>query len=217
MYKVISSMPRQRIGLALFRFSTRTSYLAVNIGRHYSSNSFQLGPEQLEIQELVRRVAQEKVAPRAKDIDASAEYPQDMFDLLRELGLFTLPFPEEFGGQASLLSGVVAIEQLGVECYNTAYLLLVQWLPISAILAAGSPAQKAAMLPDLAVGKTRAAFSTTEPQSGSDIRGIKTKARPMQQNGKDGYVIDGAKIWYVQRLIADWQGARMHKWPTLSF
>jgi alkylation response protein AidB-like acyl-CoA dehydrogenase len=169
--------------------------------RHYSR--FQLGLEQLEIQQLVRRVAHEKVRPRAKDIDATAEYPQDMFELLRELGLFTLPFPEEYGGQASLLSAVVAIEELGIECYNTAYLLLVQWLPISALLAAGSESQKAMLLPDLAVGKTRAAFSTTEPQSGSDIRGIKTKARPMQKDGKDGYVLDGAKVWCTNAPVAD--------------
>jgi alkylation response protein AidB-like acyl-CoA dehydrogenase len=63
------------------------------------------------------------------EIDAKAEYPQDMFDLLQELGLFTLPFPAEYGGSGSLVSACLAIEEFGRVCYNTAYLLLLQWVP----------------------------------------------------------------------------------------
>jgi alkylation response protein AidB-like acyl-CoA dehydrogenase len=60
-----------------------------------------------------------------------------MFDLLRELGLFTLPFPPEYGGSGSLVSACLAIEEFGRVCYNTAYLLLLQWVPFGAILAGG--------------------------------------------------------------------------------
>ncbi|MBT4169414.1 MAG: acyl-CoA dehydrogenase family protein, partial [Rhodospirillaceae bacterium] len=60
--------------------------------------SFSLTEEQRQIQDTIRRVALEKVAPRAAAIDADGAYPQDMFDLLCELGLFTLPFPTEYGG-----------------------------------------------------------------------------------------------------------------------
>jgi alkylation response protein AidB-like acyl-CoA dehydrogenase len=86
---------------------------------------------------------------------------------------------------------------------TAAYLLLVQWLPISAILAAGSAEQKAKLLPGLAEGRVRGAFSTSEPQSGSDISGIKTKAVRQTRDGKDGYVIDGAKIWCTNAAVAD--------------
>ena len=55
---------------------------------------FELGEDQRALRDLVRRVAEEKVAPRAAEIDATGDYPQDMYDLLTELGLFTLPFPE---------------------------------------------------------------------------------------------------------------------------
>ncbi len=72
--------------------------------------TFALDEEQLQIQGLVRRVAREKVAPRANDIDRSAEYPQDMFELLRELGLFALPFPQSHGGTGSTLSACVVVE-----------------------------------------------------------------------------------------------------------
>ncbi|MBV8746800.1 MAG: acyl-CoA dehydrogenase family protein, partial [Xanthobacteraceae bacterium] len=78
--------------------------------------------DQLQVQQLARRVATERVAPRAQEIDRKAEYPQDMFDMLRELGLFTLPFPTEYGGSNSLLSACIAVEELGRVCYNTAYL-----------------------------------------------------------------------------------------------
>ena len=81
--------------------------------------TYTLGEEQLAVQELVRRVAREKVAPRAQEIDRTAEYPHDMFELLRELGLFTLPFPAEYGGTGSMLSACIAVEELGRVCYNT--------------------------------------------------------------------------------------------------
>ncbi len=85
-----------------------------------------LTDEQRQIQRMVRRVARESVAARAGEIDRSSDYPEDMFTLLRELGLFALPFPIEYGGTGSSLSACLAIEELGRACYNTAYLLAVQ-------------------------------------------------------------------------------------------
>ena len=161
--------------------------------------TFELNEEQRQVQDLIRRVARERVAPRAQEIDATAEYPQDMFDLLRELGLFTLPFPAEFGGNESMLSACVAVEELGRVCYNTAYLLVVQWVPFGAILAGGTEAQKQRYLPGLARGELRAAFSTTEAQSGSDVAGIRTRA--VRVDG--GYRISGAKIWCTNSAVSD--------------
>lgn len=71
--------------------------------------TFTLSEEQRQVQDAVRRVAVEKVAPRAAAIDAEGAYPQDMFDLLQELGLFTLPFPTQYGGSGSMLSACVAV------------------------------------------------------------------------------------------------------------
>lgn len=155
--------------------------------------------EQIQIRDLIRRVAKERVAPRADQIDSSADYPQDMFDLLQELGLFTLPFPERYGGTNSMVSACLAIEELGRVCYNTAYLLLLQWVPFGAILAGGSDEQKERFLPDLAAGHIRGAISTTEPQSGSDVAGIRTKATRVA----DGYRISGSKVWCTNSHIAD--------------
>ncbi|MDB5857200.1 MAG: acyl-CoA dehydrogenase domain protein [Ramlibacter sp.] len=161
--------------------------------------AYLLDDDQLQVQALVRRVAREKVARRAADIDRTAEYPQDMYDLLRELGLFALPFPAEYGGSGSLLSSCIAVEELGRVCYNTAYLLIVQWAPFGAILGGGSDEQKARWLPGLASGELRAALSLTESQSGSDVAGFKTTAR----RTAGGYVLNGAKIWCTNSHIAD--------------
>jgi hypothetical protein len=160
---------------------------------------YALNDEQRQIQDLVRRVAREKVAPRANEIDRTAEYPHDMFELLKQLGLFTLPFPEQYGGAGSMLSACLAIEELGRVCYNTAYLLLVQWVPFGAILSGGTEEQKQRLLPGLASGDLRGAFSTTEAQSGSDVSGIKTRAEKVA----GGFRLNGAKIWCTNSNIAD--------------
>lgn len=161
--------------------------------------AFSLGEEQRQIQQMVRRLARERVAPRAAEIDRTAEYPQDMFELLRDAGLFAIPFPAEYGGTGSMLSAAVAIEELGRVCYNTAYLLVVQWVPFGAILAAGTDEQKQRLLGPLAAGQLRGAFSTTEPQSGSDVAGIRTRAHRCE----GGYRISGSKIWCTNSPVAD--------------
>jgi alkylation response protein AidB-like acyl-CoA dehydrogenase len=160
---------------------------------------YSLTEEQLAVQDLVRRVAREQVAPRADAIDRDAEYPQDMFDLLKELGLFALPLPSEYGGTGSLLAGCVAVEEFGRVCYNTGYLLVVQWVAFGALHAAGNAEQKARFLPGLASGELRGAFSTTEAQSGSDVSGIKTRATPVE----GGYRLNGSKIWCTNSDVAD--------------
>ena len=158
-----------------------------------------LTDDQIQIRDLIRRVAKEKVAPRADEIDRTAEYPQDMFDLLRRLGLFTLPFPQEYGGSNNMVSACLAIEEFGRVCYNTAYLLLVQWVPFGAILAGGTAEQKARFLQGLAAGELRGAIATTEPQSGSDVAGIKTRAKSVS----GGYRLNGSKVWCTNSHVAN--------------
>src|SRR3546814_2611969 len=126
---------------------------------------------------------------------------------LKELGLFTLPFPPEYGGTGSLLSACVAIEELGRVCYNTAYLLLVQWAPIGAIMSGGTEEQRTRFLPGLARGELRAAFSLTEPQSGSDVARIRTRARKCD----GGYILTGGQLWCTNASLADFvKNGRAH-------
>ena len=106
-----------------------------------ATNPFELSEEQCLLQDTIRKFAREVVAPRAQEIDAAAEYPQDMFEALKKLQLFALPFPEIYGGSDSVLASCIAVEELGRICYNTAYLLIVQWVPFGAILAGGNQQQ----------------------------------------------------------------------------
>lgn len=158
-----------------------------------------LSEEQRLLQATIRRAAEDRVRPRAAEIDATATYPQDMFDLLREMGLFALPFPVEHGGAASMVSACLAVEELARVCYNTAYLLVVQWSGFGAILAAGDAAQKTRLLPGLASGALRTAIAVTEPAAGSDVAGIQTRA--VKKPG--GYALTGSKIYCTNARQAD--------------
>jgi len=160
---------------------------------------YELTEEQKLLQDTLRRLAREHVAPRAAEIDARAEYPQDMFELLRDQGLFALPFPEEYGGTGSVLTACLAIEELSRICYNTAYLLVVQWVPFAAVHAAGSEEQKARLLPALAAGEIRMALAVTESGAGSDVGGLKTRASACD----GGYAISGSKIFCTNAAVAD--------------
>jgi acyl-CoA dehydrogenase len=185
--------------MARNRFLKVQSVVLPAIYQLESTVSYVLNDEQVAVQELCRRVAREKVAPRADEIDRTAQYPQDMFELMKELGLFALPLPAEYGGTGSLLSGCIAVEEFGRICYNTGYLLVVQWVAFGALQAAGNDEQRTRFLPGLASGKLRGAFSTTEAQSGSDVSAITTRAR--REPG--GYRLNGAKIWCTNSDIAD--------------
>src|SRR5258708_8941847 len=86
--------------------------------------SFDLPPEYAELQATVRKLAQEKIAPRAREIDTDATYPQDVFEVFRDAGLLGLVIPEEYGGGgAGILGLTLAIEE-GAQHSNTAALLL---------------------------------------------------------------------------------------------
>jgi alkylation response protein AidB-like acyl-CoA dehydrogenase len=173
------------------------------------------GEEQRQLRDLIRRVAAERVAPRAAEIDRTAEYPQDMFELLRSLGLFALPFPPAYGGSGSYLSAAIALEEFGRVCYNTAYLLLLQWAPFGAILAGGDAGQQARFLPALAAGALRGAIALTEPQGGSDVAGIRTRA----VRCPGGYRLFGAKAWCTGAPLADFivVAARIERGPLALF
>src|SRR6058998_1355620 len=158
-----------------------------------------LSEEQREIRELVRTLARERVAPRAHDIDKSAEFPWDMVGLLREQELFGLPYEERFGGTGTgSLMLLVAIEELAKVCATTALLLAVQELGTLAIKLAGTDDQKKRWLPRCASGEWLAAYALTEPGSGSDSAAMRSEAR---RDG-DKYVLNGSKRFITNAGVA---------------
>src|SRR5204863_9477125 len=113
-----------------------------------------LNEEQREIRELVRTLARERVAPRAAEIDKSAEFPWDIVELLREHELFGLPFDEEYGGTGTgALMVLIAVEEIAKVCATTSLLVAVQELGSLGLKLAGTEEQKKRYLPRLATGE----------------------------------------------------------------
>ncbi len=166
-----------------------------------ASQSGRLSDQQREIRDAVRTLARERVAPRAAEIDRSAEFPWDIKQLLAEQGILGLPFPERHGGLgADLLTVSLAIEALSAACATTGLILAVQELAALPLLMAGTEEQLARWIPPLASGEQLIAFALTEPEAGSDPSSIRTRA---ERDG-DGYVISGTKRFISQGSVADW-------------
>ena len=159
-----------------------------------------LSAEQREIRDLVRDLARERVAPRAAEIDKSAEFPWDMVELMREHDLLGLPFDEEHGGTGTgALMVLVAIEELSKVCATTGLILAVQELGSLGLKLAGTDEQKARYLPRLASGEWLPAYALTEPGSGSDSAAMRTEARP----DGDEYVLNGGKRFITNAGVAE--------------
>jgi alkylation response protein AidB-like acyl-CoA dehydrogenase len=153
------------------------------------------------ILEAVRELVREKVAPRAAEIDASAEFPWDLQKLFAENDLFAVILPPEYGGLGGTFSTYVkVVEEVAKACATSALMIAVQELGALPILIAGTEEQQRRFVPKLATGEWMAAYALTEAGSGSDAAGsMRTRA---VRDG-DAYVLDGSKIWITQGNIAD--------------
>jgi len=158
-----------------------------------------LTDEQREIRELVRTIARDRIAPRAAEIDESAEFPSDMVELFREYDILGLPFDERYGGTGTgALMVLVAVEEISKVCATTGLILAVQELGSLALRLAGTDEQKQRFLPRLASGEWLVAYALTEPGSGSDSAAMRTEAR---REG-DGYILNGSKRFITNAGVA---------------
>jgi alkylation response protein AidB-like acyl-CoA dehydrogenase len=159
-----------------------------------------LTDEQREIRDLIRTLARERIAPRAAEIDESAEFPWDMVELFREHEILGLPFEERYGGTGTgTLMVLVAIEEISKVCATTGLILALQELGSLAIKNDGSDEQKGRYLPRLASGEWLPAYALTEPGSGSDAAAMRTEAR---REG-DEYLLNGSKRFITNAGVAD--------------
>jgi alkylation response protein AidB-like acyl-CoA dehydrogenase len=158
-----------------------------------------LSEEQREIRDLVRTLARDRIAPRAAEIDKSAEFPWDVVELYRENDLFGILYDEAYGGiGASSLLALVTIEELSKVCATSGLIIAVQELGSLGIKLAGTEEQKQRFLPRLASGEWLAAYALTEAGSGSDSAAMRTTAR---REG-DEYVLDGGKRFITNAGVA---------------
>ena len=149
-----------------------------------------LSDEQKMIQELARKIAEEKIRPVAAKYDQSEEFPWEIIKVIAASDLFGLFIPEQYGGMGvSVLNLCLATEELSRACGGIAVCYAASALGTFPIVLFGNEEQKKKYLPDLAKGKKLAAFGITEPEAGSDASAIKTTAR------KDGnhYILNGLK------------------------
>jgi short/branched chain acyl-CoA dehydrogenase len=154
---------------------------------------FDLTTEQQEFRDVVRRFAEEVVAPRADEADQAAELPMDVVKRMAELGLFGLPVPEEHGGSdADAVTVCLAIEELGrVDQSIGITLSAAVGLGGTMVHRFGAPEQQQRWLGPIARGEILASFALTEPGGGTDAAAALTTARP--EDG--GWVIDGTKAF----------------------
>lgn len=160
---------------------------------------YDLTEEQNLFRETVRRLAVERVQPRAAEIDRSGEFPWDIFELFSEYGLVGVGMPEAFGGGgADLLTFCLAVEEIARVCATSSLIIAAQHLGAMPILVAGSRAQQERFMPDIASGRKIAAFALTEPEAGSDAGGTQTRAI---RDG-DRYRISGTKVFITNGGLA---------------
>ena len=158
-----------------------------------------LTDEQREVRELIRSVVRDSVAPRAAEIDESAEFPWDVVKAFREHELFGLSHAEQYGGSGiGALMMLVAIEEVSKACATSGLILAVQELGSIPIEIAGSDELKDRYLPRLVTGETLAAYALTEPGSGSDSAAMLTHA---EQNG-EAYLLSGGKRFITNAGVA---------------
>ena len=161
---------------------------------------FHVTETEMMIRDLTRKLARDRIAPRAAAIDESEEFPNDLVKLLGEQGLMGLLIPAEYGGSGAGPTALfVATEEIARACASTATIFGGHYLGMDPVLHAATPDQKRRWCPDLASGSRLAAYALTEPGAGSDVVNMSTTA---VRRG-DHYVLNGAKQFCTNGDVAD--------------
>ncbi|MFD5828681.1 acyl-CoA dehydrogenase family protein [Lentzea sp. NPDC060358] len=147
---------------------------------------------QEEILATVRTFVDKEIIPHAQALEHGDTYPADIVDGMKEMGLFGLTIPEEFGGLGeSLLTYALVVEQIARGWMSVSGVINTHFIVAHMLKQHGTPEQKQKYLPRMAAGEVRGSFSMSEPELGSDVAAIRTKA----VRGPDGYTINGQKMW----------------------
>jgi alkylation response protein AidB-like acyl-CoA dehydrogenase len=152
-----------------------------------------LSEDQSEILKAVRQFVDEQIIPVAQELEHADEYPTEIIEGLKELGVFGLTIPEEFGGLGeSLLTYALVVEEIARGWMSVSGVINTHFIVAYMLLQHGTDEQKEKYLPRMATGEVRGAFSMSEPGLGSDVSAVSTKAT----RADDGsYSITGQKMW----------------------
>jgi alkylation response protein AidB-like acyl-CoA dehydrogenase len=152
-----------------------------------------LTEDQRELIKLVRQFVDEQIIPVAMELERKDEYPSAIVEAMKEMGIFGLMIPEEYGGLGeSLLTYALCVEEIARGWMSVSGIINTHFIVAYLLLQYGTPEQKQRYLPRMATGEVRGAFSMSEPGCGSDVAAIKAKAVPSSDTG---WTINGQKMW----------------------
>src|SRR5579859_5962900 len=156
--------------------------------------------EQKAITEMVRQFTEGEILPNAEHYDHEDEFPEPIVEQMKELGLFGVTIPEEYGGMGlDLTTYAMIVEELSRGWISISGIVNTHFIGSYLLMKFGSEEQRQRYLPRMATGEIRAAFSLSEPELGSDVQAIKTSAK----KGDDGsYEINGQKMWVTNGLLS---------------
>jgi alkylation response protein AidB-like acyl-CoA dehydrogenase len=155
--------------------------------------------EQRAITEMVRQFVDEQIIPNAEHYDHEDSFPGPIVDQMKELGLFGVTIPEEYGGMGlDLTTYAMIVEELSRGWISISGVVNTHFIGSYLLMKFGTDEQKEHFLPQMATGELRAAFSLSEPEVGSDVQGIKAVAN---KEGDD-WVLNGQKMWVTNGLLS---------------
>jgi alkylation response protein AidB-like acyl-CoA dehydrogenase len=163
-----------------------------------ATNPLDKTDEQRAICDMVRQFADEQILPNAEHFDHEDAFPEDIVEQMKELGLFGVTIPEEYGGMGlDLTTYVMIVEELSRGWISISGVINTHFIGSYLLMKYGTEEQRQKYLPKMATGELRAAFSLSEPELGSDVQAIKTSAKK-QDDG--AYEINGQKMWVTNGL-----------------
>jgi alkylation response protein AidB-like acyl-CoA dehydrogenase len=159
----------------------------------------ELTDDQRQIQKMVREFVEQEVYPVAEELEARDEFPEKIVDQMKEMGLFGLTIPEEYGGAGmDLMTYALVVAELSRGWMSLSGVINTHFMGAYLLMRHGTDEQRRRWLPKMATGEVRAALSMSEPGAGSDVQSITCKA---VRDG-DHYVVNGQKMWVTNGLRA---------------
>jgi alkylation response protein AidB-like acyl-CoA dehydrogenase len=166
-----------------------------------TSQHTEMTDEQRAITEMVHQFADEQILPNAEHYDHEDAFPEPIVEQMKELGLFGVTIPEEYGGMGlDLTTYAMIVEELSRGWISISGVINTHFIGSYLLMKFGSEEQKQKYLPRMATGEIRAAFSLSEPELGSDVQAIKTSAKKTDDGS---YEINGQKMWVTNGLRSD--------------
>src|ERR1700742_2218077 len=154
--------------------------------------------EQEAIVEMVRQFADEQIIPNAEHYDHEDSFPEPIVEQMKELGLFGVTIPEEYGGMGlDLATYALVVEERSRGWISTSGVVNTHFIGSYLLMKFGTEEQKQYFLPKMATGEIRAAFSLSEPETGSDVQGIKGTAK---EDADGNWELNGQKMWVTNGL-----------------